>query len=485
MNPSAKNTLKEKFIAQKKAIETLQARVSELEALLAGPQVGEKEVQTLYLNELGILSVNQSETVQIVPDVLLAGDKIKELELLTKNLQDELRKSNQSENTEIDKYKIQMEQLLKTNSQQDAALINYQREVDRLSSQQVEQLADIRKLHADINEKNNTIEKLQNSQKKLFRDNSDYESVLKEKNELLDVIDVSRKARKDAEEKARILEQNNTTINNEKLKIESSLRKEISLLQDKLDQYTEREKSLLSKISSAESSSQRTHQRISESESMISSLQADNSQLTKENVKLATELNQALIKIRDLSQPKDNSKALKEQLANAKKENQIYKDTISQLESKISQHERNNDMLSNKLQYINDSINNGFGTSTFDDAIAKFSDYKIKAKQVQKENSDLRIQLAQTKSLRFDLASANKKVADLQQSIDYHEARMTYLKQIVMQLLTSPFSQRAKIADILIDFMSFNAEERETIMKSPANGKDLSSRLLYAFEPWV
>jgi hypothetical protein len=106
-------------------------------------------------------------------------------------------------------------------------------------------------------------------------------------------------------------------------------------------------------------------------------------------------------------------------------------------------------------------------------------------RQTRKENGELPAQVGQLKALTFEAADAGRRLADLQQSADFVESKMAYLKQVVMQLLTAPFSQRQKIADLLIDLMSFSAQEKEMIMKSPSSGQDLSSRLLYVFGPFV
>jgi hypothetical protein len=141
--------------------------------------------------------------------------------------------------------------------------------------------------------------------------------------------------------------------------------------------------------------------------------------------------------------------------------------------------------LAEELEKVGSSLKECFECSSIAQATEKYLELHNMTRQAQKENTELRMQVGQLKSLRFEVAESGRRIADLRQTVDVVESRMVYLKQVVMQLLTAPFSQRQKIADLLIDLMSFSQQEKEAIMRSPSGGQDLPSRLRYAFGPFA
>ncbi|OHT08897.1 hypothetical protein TRFO_22381 [Tritrichomonas foetus] len=485
---SKANSIKEKFMAQKRAIEQYKARITELEALLVGPTVAEISIQSNCLIDQNILSLSHSpnnSNFTISPDQLLAGEKIKELEILTSSLQDNIRKVTIQNEENIANVKKELDNSQKKCNQLESTNSSLQKEIDRLTASQTDFQSEIRKLKADVSEKQNNIERLQNSQRRLTRENSDIDSLQRERDELQKLLNESNKARIKNEDQINSLIQRNSKIEAEKAQSERKLRNELAELGKKLAQSVEKEKVAGNKINSSDNATKRAFQRIAECESMISSLQASNTKLTQENVKLMTELSQTNVKMHELSLPGENVQSLKNQVSSLKKEIISLRENLSKSEAKYIASEKRAEMLSSDLQRMSESVSKSFGSESVEDAVASMKTLKNELRNSQKETSELRAQLSQANIIKAESSELVKKNAELQHSIDFIESRVGYVKQVVKQLLTSPYNQRQKIIELLVDILEYGAEEKATILKASSQGKDLSSRLLYAFEPWV
>jgi uncharacterized small protein (DUF1192 family) len=176
---------------------------------------------------------------------------------------------------------------------------------------------------------------------------------------------------------------------------------------------------------------------------------------------------------------------VKSQLANLRKQHQALVEKTRPLEAEVSEKDKRIGLLRAEIEKFAGSFSKAFQCSSVEEATEKFLDLTNSLRQAQKESNELRMQIGQLRSLKLEVQESNKKIADLQHNVDFVEARMAYLKQVVMQLVTAPFAQRQKIVAILLDLLSFSAQEKEAILQSPSNGADLSSRLLYAFSPFV
>jgi chromosome segregation ATPase len=209
-----------------------------------------------------------------------------------------------------------------------------------------------------------------------------------------------------------------------------------------------------------------------------------NAQLRKENSELVDKLATAETELR-ISARSEEMERIKNQNNSLRKQNQALSEKIGELEAKLIQVESKNGQLVQSIEKYEGNLLRFFACSSIVEVSRKYNGVLEDLRQSQKESSDLRMQGTQMRGLKLESADLQRKVGDLQHNLDFMEARITYIKQVVMQLFTAPFSQRGKVVDVLVDLMSFSPQEKDAILKSPANGKDLSSRLLYAFEPFV
>lgn len=507
---SKANSIKEKFFAQKRAIEQYKARVAELETLLAGPPVAEASIQSNYLLDQKILkfhfpatnknkSEDQStenqnniydksiESFSIEPEAQLKRDKIKELQILTSSLQEQLsntvnmnEKAGQQMKNENENYQKKISQLEGSNS-------GLQKEVDRLTASQLDYQSEIRKLKADISEKQSSIERLQNSHKQLTKESTDFLALNKEKEELQQLLNQITLQKSKIEDQYNLAIQKNNQIETEKVQLELKLRKEIADIGNKLHDSVEKEKIANSKIQSNDQATKKAFQKIADCESTINSLQESNTRLTKENVKIMTELNQATVKIRELSLPNENLNSLKAQLNNLRKENTNLKETKLKLEQRCSDSEKRAEVLSSDLQRMTESLTTSLNGESVDDIAFRLSSMSDELRSSQKEVSELKSKLSsmQSNHLKSEIDELTKKNQQLDQSVSFYEQKIDYVKQVVKQLLTAPSSQKQSIVDLLVEILNYNNEEKEAIMKaceSSSFNKSLASRFLSS---WV
>lgn len=509
---SRANTIKEKFFAQKRAIEQLKARVAELETLLAGPPVAEASVQSNFLldqkilklhfpiaskNNTGDESAEQQNNIydkliasfSIEPEAQLKRDKIKELQMLTASLQEQLdntlnmsQESDQKMKNENESYKKKISQLEGSNS-------GLQKEVDRLTASQLDYQSEIRKLKADINEKQSNIERLQNTHRQLTKESTDFFALSKEKDDLQQLLTQITTQKNKIEDQYNLAIQKNSQIETEKVQLELKLRKEITDIGNKLHDSIEKEKIANQKILSNEQATKKAFQRIADCESTINSLQESNTKLTKENVKIMTELNQSTVKIRELSLPNENLSNLTNQLNSLRKENSTLRDSKIKLEQRCSDAEKRAEVLSSDLQRMTESITSSLNGESVEDIAFRMNSLQNELRSSQKEISELKskLQSAQSSTLKSEVDDLAKKNDQMNQSVSFYEQKIDYIKQVVKQLLTAPFSQRQSIIQLLVEILNYNAEDKEAIMKASesSSGKSLTSRFLYAFEPWV
>ncbi|KAK8882228.1 hypothetical protein M9Y10_044869 [Tritrichomonas musculus] len=512
---SKANSIKEKFFAQKRAIEQLKARVTELEALLAGPPVAEVSIQSNFLLDQNILKLHfpvanknaaENENIEtqknknsiydelipsfsIEPEAQLKRDKIKELQILTTSLQEQLNNTvNMTEETGI-KMKNENENYQKKISQLEGSNSGLQKEIDRLTASQIDYQSEIRKLKADISEKQNNIERLQKSHQQLTKNSTDIFALNKEKEELQQLLSQITTQKNKIEEQYNLAIQKNGQIETEKVQLELKLRKEIAEIRNQLQSSVEKEKAANQKNASNDQATKKAFQKIADCEATINSLQESNTKLTKENVKIMTELNQATVKIRELSLHNDNQSTLINQINSLRKENTSLRDVKIKLEQRCSDAEKRAEILSSDLQRMTESITSSLNGESVDDITFRMKAMQNELRSSKNEIADLKqkLQLSQSSTLKSEVNDLTKKNDEMSQSVSYYESKIDYVKQVVKQLLTAPFSQRQSIIELLVQILNYNAEDKDAIMKASAasSGKSLSSRFLYAFEPWV
>ena len=202
-----------------------------------------------------------------------------------------------------------------------------------------------------------------------------------------------------------------------------------------------------------------------------------------------TELNQATVKIRELSLHNDNQSTLINQINSLRKENTSLRDVKIKLEQRCSDAEKRAEILSSDLQRMTESITSSLNGESVDDITFRMKAMQNELRSSKNEIADLKqkLQLSQSSTLKSEVNDLTKKNDEMSQSVSYYESKIDYVKQVVKQLLTAPFSQRQSIIELLVQILNYNAEDKDAIMKASAasSGKSLSSRFLYAFEPWV
>jgi chromosome segregation ATPase len=480
---TTKPSPREVLQSQKRQIDQLKAQITDLQRALVGPDVTEIGVDPN--RDFDFCCVTATDPISIAPETLLASDKIGELERLTGELQEELRKSLLTADSQATDHKKEIEGLQVVNGQLKGENDELHKEIDRLAAAQVELQSEVRSLKADISEKKAEIDKLTISKKKLVNEQSDIEGLRREKGELLAQLEEARKARTRSDEQLAGLYQRMSREDGERGQIESNLRKEVTELTAKLNSASEKEKMNGAKLSAVEASLARSEQQVRDCQTRISSLETKNAQVRKENIEVTEKLTNALTELRRLSGPNEEVQTVRGQLAALRKQHQTLVEKSAALENRAIEAEKKAGSLATELERVGQTLSASFDSSRAEQAAALYSELQSTARQLRKENNELKMQIGQLKAYRFEAAEANKKFAEAQQSVDFLEARMAYLKQVIMQLLTAPFSQRQKIAGVLVELMSFTAREKEMIMKSPASGEDLSARLLYAFGSYV
>ena len=485
MDQTKKNSIKEKFILQKQTIEKQSQRIAELEKMLIPPAVAEISTQFNYEEPKKQLSFSSNECISEPPDALMPLDKVKELERITSQLQEELRNCRSENENSSASFKKEKNNLTKKIAQMESANAALHKEIEKLTGIQLQLQAEVRKLNADLTERQSILERLQDSQRKLTRENADLDQAQQMHENLLDQINELKKEKAKSEEE---LSKFKIKCNNQEKQLaqsESKFRTELASLSDKVAQSRTKDKENEEKLKSAEASTKRYYQKVAELESMLNSLQTKNEELTSSNVQLITELNTIKQKASESQAPTQELKQLKSQIATLRREEQTAKEKQKLCEQRAETAERKADALSKDLKKMTETLGNSIGGSSVDEAITKMNEMKVELKQSQKECSDLKIQIAHTKNLKGEIQESSKRTASLQQNLDFMQARIDYIKQVVMQLLTSPFSQRKKVTEVLVDLLSYTAQEKETILNSPANSGAITSRLLYAFEPFV
>ena len=486
MSDAKKNAIKEKFILQKQTIEKQAARISELERMLIPPTVKEIATQYNYEEPKKILSFVQNDIISIQPDPLMPIDKVKELESITSQLQEELRQSHtENENLQTAKQK-EINSLTKKISQLESSNSSLNKEIEQHTEAQVHYKAEIAKLNADLIEKQATLKRLQDNQRKLTLENADLDQAQQLQTSLSHQIEELKQEKNTLETELSKMKQK--LLDQQKIhkQTEDKLKSELSLLSEKISQLNNRGKEAEEKIQSSETNTRRSYQKIAELESTIDSLQTRNEELTNTTVKLMKEMQQMKQKESESNTSSQELNTLKKQILNLRKEDQRTKEKYKSLEQRAEIAERKAESLSKDLKKMTETLSNTMaGTASVDEAVTKMNEMKSELRLNQKECSDLKIQLAHTKSLKNDIQESNKKLANLQRNIDVMQAKIDYIKQVVIQLLTAPFSQRQRVIDVLVDLLAFSSKEKEMVNSSLANGTSITSRILYAFDPFV
>ena len=156
-----------------------------------------------------------------------------------------------------------------------------QKEVDRLTASQLDYQSEIRKLKADISEKQSNIERLQNTHRQLTKESTDFFALSKEKDDLQQLLTQVTTQKNKIEDQYNLAIQKNSQIETEKVQLELKLRKEITDIGNKLHDSIEKEKIANQKILSNDQATKKAFQRIADCESTINSLQESNTNLTK------------------------------------------------------------------------------------------------------------------------------------------------------------------------------------------------------------
>ena len=200
-----------------------------------------------------------------------------------------------------------------------------------------------------------------------------------------------------ADEQISSLRQKMAKLESERCENDIELRKEAAEMNNKLAQTIEREKVAAAKLASSEATVARLNQKIQDLDSKRPAIEAKLTKLRSENMELVDKISAKDAEIRKLAAPNEDVVYLKTQLNSLRKQNQALTEKSAGLESRILQSEKKNGALVSQIEKYEASLAKSFECPSIEEAANKLHEALDTARFWQRENGDLRMQLAQLK----------------------------------------------------------------------------------------
>lgn len=226
-------------------------------------------------------------------------------------------------------------------------------------------------------------------------------------------------------------------------------------------------------------SSQSQFQQLLETEDRINELSLANADLVKENVQLKERLRT------EQQRTPTPSTDLEGEVATLRKEVETAHETIRGLREEVGGAREEEERRRREKGAFEEELERELGVGDVEGALRKIREMRGALRSAERENRELGVRVQQGEKSRTEASEAMRRIAEVESRAEMVEARLGYLKTLVFQLLTAPLSQREEIVRVIGDVVGFSEEEKGIIGSSPANSSSLTSRILYALDPFV